>query len=240
MKKILIMVPAFNEELVILNTLKSLETVELPPEWSHEIVVINDGSSDGTPEIVKQNKTFVLSHPFNCGVGVALRTGFKWARENNFDAAIQVDADGQHPVAQIKELIQALEESNADIVIGSRFLFGNWKTSMPRKLAMKLLASLASSGTGYKITDATSGFRISGKKAIAYFAENYPGEYLGDTVESLVLAHQVGLTIAEIPAVLQARQGGEPSHLGIRSSLHVLRVIVMVLLILFRPKIGVT
>ena len=234
---LLVVVPAFNEEAVIKNTLDTLKDLPLIPGWEIQIVVVNDGSFDQTAREVLESGVSVISHPFNCGVGIALRTGFRWAEINEFDAVIQVDADGQHPVEDIHLLLDSLLSTGADIVLGSRFLAGDWNTSRIRKITMHALAKLVSVGTGSKITDSTSGFRVSGKRAIQLFANEYPGEYLGDTVESLILGHQRGLKIVEIPAALRQRQGGEASHLSVRSSLHVLRVFVMVALRLSKPKI---
>jgi glycosyltransferase involved in cell wall biosynthesis len=235
-RNLLVVVPAFNEEVVIRNTLKTLKALPDIPGWAINIVVVNDGSFDKTAREAHRGGVPVISHPFNCGVGIALRTGFRWAQIHKYDAVIQVDADGQHPVEDIHLLLRTLASSNADIVLGSRFLAGAWDTSWIRRITMHALAKLVSMGTGSKITDSTSGFRVSGKRAIELFANEYPGEYLGDTVESLILGHQRGLTIVEIPAALKQRQGGEASHLSVRSSLHVLRVFVMVALRLSKPK----
>ena len=234
--KLLVVVPAFNEQGVIGNTLATLEKMPSILGWTVSVVVVDDGSSDHTAREALQSGVPVISHPFNCGVGIALRTGFRWGQMNDFDAVIQVDADGQHPVDEINLLLDSLISSNADIVLGSRFLSGEWETSRIRRLAMTALARLVSWGMGTKITDSTSGFRVSGKRAIELFAYEYPGEYLGDTVESLILGHQRGLKVIEIPAALKQRQGGEASHLSIRSSLHVLRVFVMVSLRLSKPR----
>ena len=228
--------PAFNEECVIAETLTSLASIVLPPGWVPTLIVIDDGSTDRTSEIAMRFSDQVLVHPYNCGVGIALRSGFMWCHENKFDAAIQIDADGQHPSTEIQTLLTTLRDSDSDIVIGSRFLQGSWETTKLRRATMQGLAKLVSWGTESKITDATSGFRVSGPRAIKLFASSYPGEYLGDTVESLVLAHKNGLRIVETPAGLKQRQGGQASHLRIRSSLHVLRVFVMVFLRLSKPK----
>ena len=236
LKKLAILMPAYNEEKVIAETLSSLDTLSLPSGWVATLIVVDDGSTDDTSKIATRSSDIVLKHPYNCGVGIALRTGFMWALENDFDAVMQIDADGQHPSNEIKMLLSALDSSGADIVIGSRFLEGSWSTTRLRRTTMSALAKLVSWGTASRITDATSGFRVSGPRAIRIFAEEYPGEYLGDTVESLILAHKRGLSIVEVPASLKERQGGVASHLRIRSSLHVLRVFVMVTLRLSKPK----
>jgi glycosyltransferase involved in cell wall biosynthesis len=235
-RNLLVVVPAFNEEVVIRNTIKALKALPDIPGWAISTVVVNDGSFDKTACEAHRGGVPVISHPFNCGVGIALRTGFRWAQIHKYDAVIQIDADGQHPSEEIEALLKTLLDSDADIVIGSRFLEGNWDTTRLRRIAMTGLAKLVSWGTESKITDATSGFRVSGPRAIDLFAKSYPGEYLGDTVESLVLAHKHGLSIVEVPAGLRERQGGQASHLRIRSSLHVMRVFVMVFLRLSKPK----
>jgi glycosyltransferase involved in cell wall biosynthesis len=234
--KLLIVMPAYDEETVIKSTIENIMSLEFSSKVAPTILVVDDGSNDATADIARSCGVSVISHPFNCGVGIALRSGFMWGSLNKFDAVIQIDADGQHPSEEIEELLNALLESEADIVIGSRFLKGDWDTTKLRRATMSGLAKLVSWGTDSKITDATSGFRISGPRAIKLFANSYPGEYLGDTVESLVLAHKHGLRIVEMSAGLRERQGGQASHLRIRSSLHVLRVFVMVFLRLSKPK----
>lgn len=236
-KNLLIVMPAFNESAVIGQTIDDLKLLSLPASWSYQILVVDDGSWDNTSEIAKLRGVKVISHPFNCGVGIALRTGFNWAGQHQYDAVIQVDADGQHPIEEIQNLTSHFDDGAYDIIIGSRFIEGSWNTSQIRRIAMKALAKLVSYGTSSVITDATSGFRLSSRSAIKLFALEYPGEYLGDTVESLVLAHKHGLTIREIPANLRERQGGQASHLSIRSSLHVARVFIMVLLRLSKPDV---
>ena len=234
--KLLIVMPAYDEANVIKSTIENITSLEFSRDVEPVILVVDDGSDDATAEIARSCGVRVIRHPFNCGVGIALRSGFMWGFLNNFDAVIQIDADGQHPSEEIEALLEALHDSDADIVIGSRFLKGDWDTTKLRRATMSVLAKLVSWGTDSKITDSTSGFRVSGPRAIKLFANHYPGEYLGDTVESLVLAHKNGLRVVEVPASLKERQGGQASHLRIRSSLHVLRVFVMVFLRLSKPK----
>jgi glycosyltransferase involved in cell wall biosynthesis len=234
--KLLIVMPAYDEETIIESTIENLKSLEFSSSIVPTILVVDDGSNDATADTARSCGVSVISHPFNCGVGIALRSGFMWGSLNKFDAVIQIDADGQHPAEEIEALLNTLRKSDADIVIGSRFLDGDWNTTTLRRATMASLAKLVSWGTDSKITDATSGFRICGPRAIKLFANNYPGEYLGDTVESLVLAHKHGLSIVEMSAGLKERQGGQASHLRIRSSLHVLRVFVMVFLRLSKPK----
>ncbi len=234
--RLLVVVPAYNEESIVESTLTELIEAVPPIGWSRDIVLIDDGSSDETAKLARKMKVTVISLPFNCGVGVALRTGFKWAKLNDYDAVVQVDADGQHPIDQMASLLDPIRLNDADVVVGSRFLQNEWKTSFSRKIAMKLMAKLVTFGTAAELTDATSGFRSAGKNAIEVFSRSYPGEYLGDTVESLVLAHHEKLKITEVPVAMKVRQGGTPSHLTIRSGLHVLRAFTMVLLAVSRNE----
>ena len=143
-RRLLIVTPAFNESKVIHSTLENLKKLEAPEGWELHLLVVDDGSSDDTYSISNDLKIQTLRHPYNCGVGIAVRTGFKWAHENEFDALIQIDADGQHPGTEIGKLLQKLDEDEADIVIGSRFLGASWKISIIRRFAMRVLAWMVS------------------------------------------------------------------------------------------------
>jgi glycosyltransferase involved in cell wall biosynthesis len=212
--KPLVVVPAFNEALVIKKTFDELSKY---PQYDY--LYVDDGSIDETAEILKKLGANFLSLPFNLGVGVAMRTGFSYALKNNYKAVIQFDADLQHKPEYISELVNSLRD--ADVVVGSRFAGNNlYRVSFLRKIAMNILRFAVSRHSGEKLTDVTSGFRASGEKAIEIFAEDYPAEYLADTVESLILAADRNLKIKEIPVVMQTRQGGQPSQNLIKSSFY--------------------
>ena len=212
--KPLVVIPAFNEALVIKKTF-----AELSKYPQYDYLYVDDGSTDETAEILNKLGANFLSLPFNLGVGVAMRTGFSYALKNNYKAVIQFDADLQHKPEYISELVSSL--SDADVVVGSRFADGNiYRVSFLRKISMNVLRFAVSRHSGEKLTDVTSGFRASGEKAIEIFAEDYPAEYLADTVESLILAADRNLKIKEIPVVMQTRQGGQPSQNLIRSAFY--------------------
>lgn len=212
--KPLVVIPAFNEALVIEKTFDELSKY---PEYDY--LFVDDGSTDETAEILKNLGANFLSLPFNLGVGVAMRTGFSFAQKNDYKIVIQFDADLQHKPEYISELVSSLKD--ADVVVGSRFAGGNvYRVSFLRKIAMNILRFAVSRHSGEKLTDVTSGFRAAGEKAIEIFAEDYPAEYLADTVESLILAADRNLKIKEIPVVMQNRQGGQPSQNLIRSSFY--------------------
>jgi glycosyltransferase involved in cell wall biosynthesis len=221
---LLVVVPAFNEEAVLARTINAL-LQEVPID---QILVVNDGSEDQTSQIVIDLGINQLELPFNLGVGAAMRAGFQYAKENGFQKVIQFDADLQHQPKYIKEIVLKLNE--LDVVVGSRFAEkSDYKVSFVRSLAMGLLKDSVTRHIGKKMTDVTSGFRGANKKAIDVFADFYPSEYLADTVESLILAHDKGLTIGEIPVTMQERQGGIPSQNIFRSTLYLLRSILVII-----------
>jgi len=221
---LLVVVPAFNEEAVLARTINAL-LQEVPID---QILVVNDGSEDKTSQIVIDLGINQLELPFNLGVGAAMRAGFQYAKENGFQKVIQFDADLQHQPKYIKEIVLKLNE--LDVVVGSRFAEkSDYKVSFVRSLAMGLLKDFVARHIGKKMTDVTSGFRGANKKAIDVFADFYPSEYLADTVETLILAHDKGLTIGEIPVTMQERQGGIPSQNIFRSTLYLFRSILVII-----------
>ncbi|WP_168626433.1 glycosyltransferase family 2 protein [Cryobacterium sp. BB307] len=218
--RVLVAIPALNEATVIADVLASL-SVAHP---LRDVVVIDDGSRDNTARIARAAGAHVLSHAINLGVGAAMGTAFKYAVLNGYDAVIQFDGDGQHRAEQISELIAAAEHS--DIVIGSRFANGgSFKSSATRRNVQRFIAWVTSAFARTRLTDATSGFRIAGPRALQVFAEHYPVEWLGDTVESIVLATRQGLSVSEIPVVMNERAGGVPSQSVFRATLYTGRIL---------------
>ena len=221
---LLVVIPAFNEEAVLGRTLDAL----LQEVSSNQVLVVSDGSTDKTSQIVNDKKIKLLEIPFNLGVGAAMRSGFQFAKENGFQKVIQFDADLQHQPQYIKKIVSELDKY--DVVVGSRFAAkSTYKVSFVRSLAMGLLKESVTRHIGKKMTDVTSGFRGANKKAIEIFADHYPSEYLADTVESLIMAHDKGLTIGEIPVTMQERQGGMPSQNIFRSTLYLFRSILVII-----------
>lgn len=227
-RNVLIVVPAFNEALSIEKTLTAFSNFTLEHNWTAQVLVIDDGSTDATSQIAKSHNVKVARHPVNCGVGAAMRTGFQYAKAFDFDAVVQIDADGQHPVDQISNLLSKLDAF--DVVVGSRFMGSGWRIGRARRAAMHFLGLLVRISTRQVFTDPTSGFRAAGRPAIEFFSGNYPSEYLGDTVESLVLASRFGLKMTEIPATLVQRAAGEASHNSVKSIFHIARASGMIVL----------
>lgn len=218
----LVAIPALNEAAVIGQVLSHLSKVHR----LDDVVVVDDGSRDATSRIARESGAHVLSHAINLGVGAAMGTAFKYAVLHGYDAVIQFDGDGQHRPEHIAELIAAAE--HADIVIGSRFARGgSFKSSAARRGVQRFIAWVASAYSRTRLTDATSGFRIAGPRALAVFSEHYPVEWLGDTVESIVLATRQGLTVAEIPVSMNERAGGAPSQSVLRATFYTARILLI-------------
>jgi glycosyltransferase involved in cell wall biosynthesis len=218
--KVLVAVPALNEAAVLGRVLESLAKVHP----LRDVVVVDDGSHDATARIARTAGAHVISHAINLGVGAAMGTAFKYAARAGYEAVVQFDGDGQHRPEHIAELVAALDD--ADIVIGSRYSEGGtYKSSAARRGVQRFIAWVASAYARTKLTDATSGFRIAGPRAIAVFAVHYPVEWLGDTVESIVLATRQGLRVREIPVGMDERAGGAPSQSVRRATLYTARIL---------------
>lgn len=228
--ELMVVLPALNEQDSVGRVVREVRAAQ--PEAT--VLVVDDGSTDATAERASAAGALVMRLPFNLGVGGAMRAAYRYARENNYSYVVQVDADGQHDPAEIDSLL-AVE--GADVVIGSRFAGkGDYQVRGPRRWAMRLLSLALSSIVGTSVKDPTSGFRLVHRRALGLFAEHYPEEYLGDTVEALVLAHRAGLTITQVPVAMRVRETGQASTNPFRSAVYLLRVVVAVGLALIRRK----
>ena len=187
-----------------------------------DVLVVDDGSVDDTADLAEAAGAAVLRLPFNLGVGGAMRAGFKYARRYGYRQAIQVDADGQHDPKDLMEVVKGLER--ADISIGARFADkGNYEVRGPRKWAMSFLGWSISRIAKTRLTDVTSGFRAANERAIEQYCLHYPAEYLGDTIDSLVVAVRSGLTVTQVPVEMRPRQGGQPSHNPLKAAIYLAR-----------------
>lgn len=232
--KTLLVLPALNESEVIDSVIQEIHNT-LP---GFDILVVDDGSSDNTAEIANQAGAVVARLPFNLGVGGAMRLGFKYALVNGYENVVQVDSDGQHDPRNVPDLLAGL--TSHDLVIGARFAGqGDYEVRGPRKWAMKLLSLSLSKVAGTSLTDTTSGFKASGPRAVRLFANHYPAEYLGDTIEALVIASKAGCRIMQVPASMRVRAGGTPSHNPIKSAVYLARAIVALCFAMMRPAIDI-
>ena len=214
-------VPALNEEQTIARVVSDVR--QTVPDAT--VLVVDDGSTDGTRAAALDSGAAVLSLPFNLGVGGALRAGFRYAQRYGYSRVVQVDGDGQHRAQDIPALLGELD--HADLVVGARFAgVGEYETGFIRSLAMRLLARSLSQRTQVRLTDTTSGFRAFSTKTIEIFARDYPAEYLGDTVEALLIAARAGCCIVQVPVEVQPRVAGRPSAGWFKSTLYLARVVL--------------
>lgn len=228
--RLLVIVPALNER----DTLPSVITEIRTANPGADVLVVDDGSVDDTAERAWAAGALVAKLPYNLGVGGAMRTGFRFALDHDYDMAAQIDADGQHNPHDLAALVSAL--GGADIVMGARFAGkGDYEASGPRKWAMVLLSKVLSWVCKTRLTDATSGFKVANRRALAVWAHNYPAEYLGDTIEALVIAARAGLTIRQVPVAMRVRAGGVASHNPWRSAVYLARAMLALIFALVRP-----
>lgn len=231
--RLLVIVPAWNERETLPGVIAELEQA-LPHA---DVLVVSDGSTDGTADVARASGgAMVLDLPLNLGVGGAMRAGYRFAAREGYDVAVQVDADGQHDPADVARVVAALDELGADVVVGARFAgVGTYTVRGPRRWAMRLLSVVLSRIAGTRLTDTTSGFRAANRRAIRLFADEYPAEYLGDTVESLVIACRAGMTIRQVGVEMRARAGGVPSHDPAKAAVFLGRAMLALLIALSRP-----
>jgi glycosyltransferase involved in cell wall biosynthesis len=227
--KILVIVPAYNEEGSVGKVVEEVHT----HLSQAEVLVVNDGSTDLTSEIAKSKGAIVLDLPFNLGIGGAMQAGYQYAYEKGYDIAIQVDGDGQHDPKEIGKLLKALEEKKIDMAIGSRFIGDlGYKASAMRRVGISILSQVLSIIVRQKITDPTSGFRAASRKAIQLFASNYPQDY--PEPEVVILLHQCHLKMEEVPVGMSERYSGESSITKIKSIYYMVKVLLAIFVDCFK------
>lgn len=224
MKK-LIIIPAYNESANIKDTVENI--IKTVPDFDY--VVINDQSKDNTLEILQKNHFNYVSLPVNLGIGGAVQTGYKYALENGYDAAVQVDADGQHDVSYLNDLVKKMENEQADMVIGSRFITNEgFQSTFMRRVGINYFTRMIKHLTGHTITDPTSGFRLADKKVIQLFAKSYPRDY--PEPESIVFLLLKNLKVVEVPVKMKERQGGVSSIRMWSSAYYMIKVSLAILI----------
>ena len=228
-KRILVIIPAYNEEGSVGKVIEEVKT-HFPQA---AVLVINDGSTDHTSEKADTCGATVLDLPFNLGIGGAMQSGYKYAYENGYDIAIQVDADGQHDPKEIQKLLRTLEGDKADVVIGSRFMRdSSYKGSIMRRIGIAIFSGVISTIVRQRITDPTSGFRASNRKAIQLFASDYPQDY--PEPEVVILLHQCQLKMEEVSVGMSERYSGESSITKIRSIYYMVKVLLAIFVDCFK------
>lgn len=228
-RRVLIIVPAWNEAESIGEVVGEIRG-ELP---GTDVLVVDDGSVDDTSRVAREAGAMVARLPFNLGVGGAMRLGYRYAKSEGYDVAVQIDADGQHDPRYVPKLIDGLQE--ASLVIGARFAGeGDYQVRGPRRWSMAMLSFVLSAMAGCKLTDTTSGFRACDRALIELFAGWYPVEYLGDTVETVVRVIRLGYKVMQVPVAMRQRFAGAPTKSPAKAMAYLARAFLTLLLAISR------
>lgn len=233
--KIAAIVPAYNEEKSITAVVNDILQTAQSQSLSITVIVVNDCSLDSTSEIISKLNCVALNLPVNLGIGGAVQTGFKYAFENGFDYAIQIDGDGQHPASEIPKLISAAKENNLDVVIGSRFMSKEgFQSSALRRFGINYFKWLNRFLVGITINDSTSGLRLINKKTLEIVSEYYPDEY--PEPEAIILYSLNKLKIGEVSVNMKERQSGVSSISSVSSIYYMLKVTLAIIYTFIRIK----
>lgn len=228
--KTLLIIPAYNEDESLPGLLEEVR------QAGYDAVVVDDASSDATKQVAKAAGFPVLSLPVNLGIGGGVQTGFVYAMRNDYDIVVQVDGDGQHDPGQVPKIIGPIVAGEADCVIGSRYMpeapDTGYKTPFARRMGMYFSTGILHLATGLRIHDTTSGFRALNRTAFSFFATEYPVDH--PEAESLLLLHQAGFRIHEIPVRMRCRIGGQSLFIFFKAMLYPLRVIIGFMGILYK------
>ena len=226
-----IIIPAFNEAGRIGETISGIRR-----HADALIVVVNDGSRDRTAEEASRAGAIVVELPFNLGYGAALQTGYQYALRTGYSFAVQMDADGQHDPSYIASLMNAVQEGNSDVVIGSRFLGeGAYRPTAIKKIGMGFFRILASLLTGQKVTDPTSGFQALNLRAMQFYASDaYPVDF--PDADVLVMLHRRGMGFREIAVKMHPSPKKKSMHSGTVPTYYLFKMILSIFVTLLRKK----
>ena len=207
----IVLIPAYKEEGRVGAVVKGVR--QNAPD--SDVLVIDDGSPDGTAAEARKAGAMVASLPFNMGYGVALQTGFKYARRHGYQYVVQIDGDGQHEPACIPKLLATVRRPGVDVVLGSRWLdLGEYKGPLLRKFGKFFFAFLANTLTRLEVTDPTTGFQALSRQVVEFYCSNvYPIDY--PDADVIIMLHRAGFRVEEIPVVMYLSHSGQSMHAGL-------------------------
>lgn len=234
-EKVLLIIPAYNEEDNILKTYNTIVEYNKKNKAKYDVVVINDGSRDNTENILINNNINHITLIHNLGIGGAVQTGYKYAYEHDYDIAIQFDGDGQHDVRYVKNLIEPIILRKADFTIGSRYIDRNsseFKSTLARQMGIKIISWFIKLMTKKKIYDTTSGFRACNKKVMKEFVNSYPTEYPEPVTTTELL--KKGYKVLEVPVNMHKREGGTSSIRCFKNVYYMINVLLSIFTVSIR------
>jgi len=225
-------VPAYNEEQSIGRVLDELHAFD----DELDVVVVSDGSVDRTADVARAHGAYVVSLPFNLGIGGAVQTGFRFAHDNGYELVVRCDGDGQHDPAELPKVLAPVLAGDADIAVGSRFVATEgYRSSATRRVGIRLLAVVVSAIARQRLTDTTSGFQALNRRALELFAADYPHDY--PEVEGMVMTIKHRLRLVEVPVRMREREHGRSSITALRSIYYMVKVLVALFVGLFRRSV---
>ena len=233
MSRHLAIVPALNEAGSIAQTVAEIRE----HATAFDVLVLDDGSTDATAAIAAGAGARVISLPFNVGIGGAMQCGYMYARDHGYAVAVQVDGDGQHDARDIPRLLAALEaDPSIEMVTGSRFLGtpAGYRSSGMRRVGIRVFAAIISLITRQRVTDPTSGFRMSRRSGIELFARDYPHDY--PEVEAILLLHQNRLRMRELAVAMRPRTSGRSTIGRTVPAYYMVKVLLAVLIGMLRAR----
>jgi len=232
----LVFIPAWNEQDSVSAVIAEVRGV-LPEA---DVLVIDDGSVDETAARARAAGALVASLPFNQGLGAALQTGYLHALREGYDCCAHLDADGQHPPAEVARLLAEISADRADLVIGSRYRdrakaeSDDYKPTFSRRIGTGVFRFFLTLATRQRFTDTTSGMRAANRRVMALFSEHYSPDFA--EIESLQLAVREGLRVEELPVRMLERTGGTSFLTPLRSAFFIFKGMIVLLVGQFRPK----
>lgn len=241
-KEVLIIMPAYNEEKTIVDVLEKLEQSEIAS--FSDVLVMNDASVDATSWISKAREHAVASHVFNLGYGSGLQLGYKYAIRKGYQYVIQMDADGQHDVSNIKRIYEELQKEDEegrlpDIVLGSRFMEGSttFKVSWAKKIAFTWFRTLIKIGTGKKIADPTTGLQGLNWRTVLFYSKYNQFDDKYPDANMIMQMLLLGFQVREIPAIMHPRTEGESMHSGLKPFIYMFRMTFSIMAVWIREKL---
>ena len=230
--RVLMIIPAYNEEASILKTAKSIEDYKKIVPFELDYLVINDGSTDNTRKLLIENDINSVHLINNLGIGGAVQTGYLYAFYHDYDIAVQFDGDGQHDISSLENLIEPIVSENADFTIGSRFVEGSpseFKTSIFRRMGINLISLFIKVRTGATVLDVTSGYRAANKEIIEYFAKHYPRKYPEPETNAILI--QSNKQVKEVGVNMFERKEGKSSITPFKSIRYMIEVLTSIILL---------